>query len=384
VNVTTHPDAGTQLASRTSWSSPVHPDYGGACVQSIVPALLGPSNRDLPDWIPAPLRGAAQVVLLVIDGLGWEQLTLRQGLAPTLTSMSGGPITTVVPSTTSTALTSIVTGLTPGEHGVVGYRMQVGGEVLNVLRWTTPRGDARARIRPAEIQPHPAFLGGSVAVVGKSDVQGSAFTEAHMRGVRHHGWRLASSLPVELRALLQRGETFVYSYYDGLDRVAHEYGFGPHYDAELSMIDRIVADVLDILPPGAVLCITADHGQVHVGPHQIKPAPDVLARTKSQSGEGRFRWLHAHAGGAADLRAAAEAAHGAMAWVWTKEQLIDEGWFGRSVSSNVARRLGDVALIARADVSFDDSADTGPYHLICRHGSLTAAEMLVPFVAGSR
>ena len=34
--------------------------------------------------------------------------------------MTGGPITSVVPSTTATALTSITTGLSPGEHGVVG------------------------------------------------------------------------------------------------------------------------------------------------------------------------------------------------------------------------------------------------------------------------
>ena len=59
---------------------------------------------------------------------------------PTLAAFEGGPITTVAPSTTATALTSITTGLTPGEHGLVGYRIDVGGEVLNVLRWATSGG----------------------------------------------------------------------------------------------------------------------------------------------------------------------------------------------------------------------------------------------------
>ena len=65
-----------------------------------------------------------------------------------------------------------------------------------------------------------------------------------------------------------------------------------------------------------------------------------------------------------------------------KHQLCDEGWFGPHVSAAALGRLGDVALVARAAVSFDDPADSGPFPLEGRHGSVTAAEMLVPLVAG--
>ena len=44
-------------------------------------------------------------------------------------------------------------------------------------------------------------------------------------------------------------------------------------------------------------------------------------------------------------------------------------------------RLGDVAVLARDAVSYDDPADTGAIVLRCRHGSLTAAEVRVPLVA---
>ena len=77
------------------------------------------------------------MVLLVLDGLGWNALQEHARRLPTISGMSGGAITTVVPSTTATALTSICTGLTPAQHGVLGYRMVVGGEVLNVLRWSS-------------------------------------------------------------------------------------------------------------------------------------------------------------------------------------------------------------------------------------------------------
>ena len=121
----------------------VLPDYDGACVANIVPALL--EWPEAAPWLPTPVVDANQVVLLVLDGLGWEQLQERRRLAPTLCSMAGGPITTIVPSTTATAMTSITTGLPPGEHGVVGYRIWVDGDVLNILRWSSPRVTTRRK-----------------------------------------------------------------------------------------------------------------------------------------------------------------------------------------------------------------------------------------------
>ena len=53
------------------------------------------------------------------------------------------------------------------------------------------------------------------------------------------------------------------------------------------------------------------------------------------------------------------------------------------VSPPVQARLGDVALVTHADVSFDDPADSGPFQLQCRHGSLTAAEVYVPVIAAT-
>ena len=70
-------------------SSPIVPDYAGANVRGIVPALLGPGDwsSSLPDWFPDAARGANQAVLLVLDGLGWDQLQERRHLVPTLAAM---------------------------------------------------------------------------------------------------------------------------------------------------------------------------------------------------------------------------------------------------------------------------------------------------------
>ena len=101
---------------------------------------------------------------------------------------------------------------------------------------------------------------------------------------------------MEVRRLLAAGEPFVYAYYDGIDKVAHEYGLGEHYDAELAAADRLVADVVAALPPDAALLVTADHGQVDVRRRPARSSAEVMSCTRLQSGEGRFRWLHARPG----------------------------------------------------------------------------------------
>lgn len=367
--------------------APVVPDYGGACLSSVVPALLDRFAPEVPTWLPEPVRGARQVVLLVLDGLGWQQLQGDRAHAPTLAAGLGGPITSVVPTTTATALTSITTGCPPAEHGVVGYRVRVDGtdgaddEVMNVLRWRTGTGDMR-RLRPAmTFQKIRPFGGRAVPAVTRTEFSSTGFTAAHLAGARLVGWSVPSTLVVEVRRLLGQGEPFVYAYYDGLDKVAHEWGLGDYYAQELRTADRLVGDIVDALPAGASLMVTSDHGQVEVGTSARLPGPELLADVEMLSGEGRFRWLHVRPGATADVAAVAEAAHGDEAWIRTREQIIDEGWFGGPLSVEFAHRLGDVALVAREPVAFLDPADTGETRLLARHGSLTEAEMYVPLVA---
>ena len=363
-------------------AAPTLPAYDGACVTNVMAACVDPDLATAA-WVPDCLPGADQVALLVLDGLGWLQLQERLHLAPTMAGLAGGPITTVAPSTTSAALTSIATGSAPSQHGVIGYRVAMGHEVLNILRWTTPNGDARQRIGPETVQTIEPFGGQRPPVVTRAEFQGSGFTRAHLTDVRFTGYRTMGTLVSEAQRLLRAGEPFVYLYYEGIDKVAHEYGLDDTYDNELRWADHLVADLLDVLPAGAALVVTADHGQVEVRDRVLELDRAIPEHVAMQSGEGRFRWLHARPGRAGALLEAAQA-HGADAWVVSREQLIDEEWFGPKMPAPIAARLGDVALVARAPVSFHDPADSGPYQLIARHGSLTEAEMFVPLLAGRR
>jgi predicted AlkP superfamily pyrophosphatase or phosphodiesterase len=364
-----------------SATAPVVPDYGGASLVNVVPTLLDRPDT-APEWMPEDAVAADQVVLIALDGLGWEQFEARRHLAPTLAAMAGGPIATVLPTTTATALTSLVTGTPPGEHGIVGYRIHVHGEVLNILRWTTAAGDARHTIPPQKIQTQLPFLGHRPPVVTRAEFAHSGFTLAHLDSTRFCGYRMSSTLVTDVARVINSSEPFVYAYYDGIDKVSHEYGLGVHYDAELAAADRLVADVLDAVPAGTAVVVVSDHGQVEVGERVIPMGSEVMAHVSLQSGEGRFRWLHARPGHASLLVDAATAAHGNDAWVLTRDEVVEEGWFGPHVTAEALSRLGDVALVAKTDVAFTEPTDTGPYDLVGRHGSATSAELYVPLLVG--
>jgi hypothetical protein len=355
----------------------VRADYRGACVASIVPRIL---RREPAPWLPDLVLDARVVVLLVLDGLGWDALQAYPEGLPTLHGMTGGPVTTVVPSTTAAALTSITTGLSPAEHGVVGFRVAVDGDVLNVLGWQMAK--AKRAPDPFDVQRHPPFLGRPVTVVTSSNFRNSGFTRAHLRDTEFVGYRAESTLVEHIRRLTRGDATFVYSYYPGIDEVAHEFGLHDgYYTAELAATDRLVAAVLDAVPADGALVVTADHGQVHLDADSWLPLGDVEPYVAFGSGDGRFRYLHAAKGAAGDLADAARDTFGRRAWVLTRSELLDGGWLGPDPSPGTRRRVGDVVLAARDDVAFIDPAMPRELGLRSAHGSMTATEMLVPCLA---
>ena len=337
-----------------------------------------------PSWFPESLQRANRIVMMVVDGLGWRQLLDHRSLAPGLLGMEAAPISTVAPSTTATALTSLVTGADPRQHGILGYRIDLDGLVMNTLSWYGGRDGERRNLRhqfpPSTVQPVPPFCGRRVPVVTRAEHLGTAVTDAHLAGSELRGWRSTSSIGVEVNEALDQGANFVYAYYDGVDKIAHERGFGRFYDAELSLTDRLVTDLCESVPAGTTVVVVADHGQVQTGDDIVHLDADVLRLVDHQSGEGRFRWLHARDGRVDDLVDLCRR-YTSMAWVMTRDEVVASRWFGESGDPSFLRRLGDVALIPFTNVSFDDPDDSGHFPLVCRHGSLTDEEIEVPLLS---
>ncbi len=363
----------------------VLPDYSGPGLCQLLGPLMartgGPPAQRAP-WIDSRLAGSSQVVLLVLDGLGYFQLAERLAFLPHLAAMELSRASSVAPTTTATALTSLTTGCTPAEHGVVGYRVRVGkGSVLNTLRWGAGSNEAPiVPPSPYDFQPIAPFFGGSPPIVTKQIFAKTGFSQVHLRGGRFALWSTASGLVSRILECVNRGEPFVYAYYEGIDSTAHQFGLGDQYDRELRLVDYLIGLLIESLPPGCAVVIASDHGQVVVNEQPIHLDHEILANVRFQSGEGRFRWLHMAQGTATHTRDLLVERYGDRARILLREEAVRLGLFGGEPTPEVAARLGDIALVAEDACSFYDPMDSGAFKLVSRHGALTAAELVVPLL----
>mgnify|MGYP001286091386 CR=1 FL=1 len=171
------------------------PSGGEMSVSSIVPAIVMRKSTSL---VSEAVLASQSIVLFVVDGLGWHQIDRYRDQLPCLGEALGTPITTVAPSTTAAALTSICTGVLPGEHGVVGYKIDTPQGLLNCLRWTAGSKSMLKDLPPIDFQPVEPFLGARPPVVTRAEFRVSGFTQAHLRNGEFCGWWSPATLVTEI------------------------------------------------------------------------------------------------------------------------------------------------------------------------------------------
>jgi Type I phosphodiesterase / nucleotide pyrophosphatase len=379
--------------------APPLPRYGAASLADLVPSLL--AALDVPGFAnPLGIEPLRRACLLLVDGLGWELLLANPDAAPFLYAAAerGRPLTAGFPATTATSLASIGTGRPPAAHGLVGYTLAVPGmdRALNCLRWSSyglgGAKDLRGRVVPERFQPEPTAFeraaadGVEVTLVGSGEFAESGFTRAALRGGGY--WRtfsLGDLAAGALRSLAAGHRSLVYAYHPDLDRTGHVRGVaGDAWRLELAQIDRLAAQIAERLPGDAALVITGDHGMVDLRPEQrldLADQPELAAGVRLLAGEARARHVHAAPGAAADLLAAWRALLGHAMWVLPGEEAVEAGWFGPGMPDRVRPRVGDLVAAAFGPVGVvQREVDPTQARLTGHHGSMTAAEQLVPLL----
>lgn len=377
--------------------SPHLPRYRDRSLADLVPSLLASlgvaGEEDRLD-----LGEASAACLLVIDGLGHEQLREHADLAPTLSATLREPMTTGFPSTTAASLSSIGTGLPPGEHGLVGYTMAVPGQdrAMNVLLWELyghgPKVDLREALVPERLQPittafeRAVAAGVPVTLVGPRQHAGSGMTRAALRGGRYRpAFGLGDLVAEAVTGLSPAGSTraLVYAYHPDLDLIGHVRGTASvAWGLQLTQLDGMVAAFAERLPAGALLIVTGDHGMVNVGDGDRIDVDDIeglMTGVRLIAGEPRARHVHVRDGARDEVAAAWREALGDRFWVATRDEAVVAGWFGPTVLERVGGRIGDLVVASRgSQVLVQRSVDPLQAALLGHHGSLTRAEQLVP------
>ena len=369
----------------------VPPAYAAGTLASVLPAVarsIGSSRyAAVPDLGLPPARRA---VVVLVDGMGSEQLDRRGGHAPFLRSRLADAVglDCGFPSTTATSMGSFGTGTPPGAHGLVGYEVLVPGEerIFNELSWE--RGPD-----PRTWQPQPTVFEGltaegvTVTLVGPAFFKGSGLTTAALRGSKFRsGYTLSHRVDAAVAAVRASPRSLVYLYWGDLDKVGHVNGVGSwEWGDELESVDRAVAELTARVPADAAVHVTADHGMVDVplsGRVDLAHERSLLDGVRLVGGEPRAIQLYCAAGAVDEVVNRWRARLKDSAWVATREELVDAGWFG-PVRAEVGPRIGDVVVPMLDDVAVVDSQRmrAEALRLVGLHGSVTTAERAIPLIS---
>ncbi len=331
---------------------------------------------------PLGFQPSSSVIVVMVDGLGLQNLLEFAGHAPFLIrSHKANPssLRSECPSTTVLSLASVASGLRAGQHGLVGYTVidSVEGTRVNLLSgWEQGQGDpAGWKTYETLAERHP----GVVRVVAPSQYARSGFTALTLAGAVFNGVdEMSSRFEIARREAKTSGVTYLYLH--ELDQAGHK--FGPKSSQWISVLEQIDSEIQTLVNAGIPTVLTADHGMVeadeqdHVYLEQLEALQEIDFET---TGDTRFAALHMKVD---DLRSTLEdltAELGERATVATWQELIDAGWQVDGVSR--AKRPEIVVLAQGRTVLYDRrTAKPQSLRMLGHHGSYSDAETRVPLI----
>ena len=377
----------------------IMPDYCGGSIVNLMSSIT--HAFEAADELYPPLRAlpaesltSGNIVLLVIDGLGHDNLIThcRDGA---LVRHLKDRITSVFPATTATAVTTFLTGMAPQQHGVTGwftYFREI-ATVLAVLPYQPRHGSPVPKVPARTLLDHaPVFdrLKARSHVVAPNRILYSEFNAAHNGKAQLHGFgNLGQMFETIARIVRAPGErNYLYAYWPELDRLAHEHGIASGEAlAHLAELDEAFGSFLaDIRGTSTTVIVTADHGFIDARPDQaieLESHPQ-LARMLSLPlcGERRAAYCYVHAGERERFVEYVAAHLEEYADLKDSKCLIEAGHFGLGPPhARLQERIGDYTLIMKDYSVIKDWLPGEPrYAQVGVHGGMCPQEMYVPLI----
>lgn len=379
----------------------IKPDYHGGSIVNLMSAIIRGRGGAADEYLPVAdvdlevFDSAKNVVLLVVDGLGYDHLRARDGI---LARHVVRPLTSVAPPTTATAVTAFLTGLAPQQHGLTGWFVhfrELAG-VLAVLPFQPRLGGAslgHAGISAQQLLGHvPVFDRMPVPSYSVSPawIADSEFNRAHLGRAELAPFHNLDELIAQTIRIVRHHDDrkFVYAYWAGFDGLAHEHGVASiQVEDHFKRIDQGVARLVESLAGSdTLLLVTADHGFVDVAPENKIDINQHLQLREMLSlplcGEPRMAYCYVRAACARDFECYVKEHFGYAVTLFPSQQILDEGWFGLGAPHpELASRIGDYVLVVNGHYALVQRLPhEAPLRHVGFHGGLSRAEMYVPLV----
>jgi hypothetical protein len=396
---------------------PAYEDYCFGNVPGTLTSALGvpTGTRRLPGDVYQGVDGVTvdddrdvdYVLLFLVDGFGlaqWHDHRDHAVVSAVEESTTVTPLTSVFPSETAAAITTLNTGAYPAEHGVLGwdvYDPDLDASFLG-LGFDGTGGadvstyDAEDAFAADAIYPDLAARGVDCRTVAPFPSSDSGAT-----GSQYDGEDL-STLPATVADAVTAADdpAYVYTYLPQIDGSGHHDGNKSRAYADV--VDETwdaVADAVDAArgrldeDDDVLVAFTADHGQIDTDPErnvdltEYPTVVDGLERFEDGSpvylsGGPRSVELHVRDDAKAPVRRVLEDEVGAF--VLDGEEALSQELYGDGpLAPETERRVGDlVVLHPDLGVYFGGDVAGTSLRFVGMHGGLHPDEMLVLFAAG--
>lgn len=335
-------------------------------------------HKSLPFLDETLEKGFQTVVLMILDGMGTDALTRHLPKESFLRKHHERTISSVFPPTTTAALTSIETGLTPMEHGWLGWSLyfQELDQIVELFPNTIRESGG---VQAAEY--HVASRMMPVENIGV-DIDNAGI------GVMHTVSPYAGHRVHEQSALFETvgklcaepGRKFIYAYWNQPDALMHETGCDSArvrdtirgLDQSVKALCGTVSDTL--------LLVCADHGHINTRYQFVSDFPDLAnALLRPPAIEGRAAAFYVKDGRKKSFPDVFAKAFGDSFLLFSRDEVIQKGIFGNGMPHpRFAESIGDFLAVAVKDVAIANSPASKQF--ISNHAGMTRQEMDVPLI----
>lgn len=378
------------------------PDYQGGSILNLMASIIrargGHSpHRPLRGLPPAALRPHRKVVLLLLDGLGSNQLLrfISRGKGRRFLALHPWQkITTASPATTAAVVTTLATGASPAEHAILGWHLHLpdlgmDGTILPfITRTDTPIALPDFNLNKYLALPAPlATIRGRRVLISQGHIPTSRTSMAMPWWTERRSFANLDGLLRQLRAFARSpGRAYAYAYWPDYDSHCHQHGPEGRFPAlHLAEIDAFLARAQKALAgTDTLLLVTADHGHMQtrtaLNLAEIPGFYDTLATLPS--GDARMVQCFVRPARVKEFLRLTRTAplRGASVCVPLAE-VLRSGLLGPGrPHPALLNRLGDYSLFAAPGHAFlyPPALSTYKHAKAGNHGGLSADELEVP------
>jgi len=318
------------------------------------------------------------VVILLCDGLGSKNLDLVLKQAGFLKSHKIKNLTSVFPTTTTAATTSVLTGLMPSEHNWYGWDMYFKDTNETISLFLNKIKDSK---KSPKLSISKRDYMQNKTIIDLIRENGDKAYYAYPFDYENPCYDLDSVCERIIKLTKEPGKKFIYGYIENPDKLMHKYGvYSKQVKEEIKKINDKIENLSKSVE-NTIIFVIADHGLVTTKTINLKndmpKIYDMLKRTTT---------LESRATGIklknkkllSEFKRQFDVCLRDDFHLLSREEVMNSKLFGENPNEYLMDTVGDYLLIAKGDkvINYDDMSPI----FKASHAGLTTDEILVPLI----